>query len=80
MTLSYRALILTVVEFLTVDVSIAKLLVVSPAATETLAGTLATSELVVSTKMGALPAGANAVKSDCGGRSGLAGHDRRAGS
>ncbi len=51
----------TVVGDLTVDVSIAKLLLVSPAATEIFAGTLATSELVVSITIGALPAGAGAV-------------------
>jgi hypothetical protein len=55
------ASITTVVGVLTVEVSIVKVAVVAPAAIEILAGTLATSGLLVSRVIDALPVGAGAV-------------------
>src|SRR5678815_5553498 len=57
----YLASITTVVGVLTVEVSMVKVAVVAPAAIETFAGTLATSGLLVSRVMTALPVGAAAV-------------------
>ncbi len=57
----YRALMVTTVVSLTVDVSTVNVLLVDPAATETLAGTLTTVSLVLSRVICALPAGAGAV-------------------
>src|SRR5689334_18419716 len=57
----YLASITTVVGVLTVEVSMVTVAVVAPAAIETLAGTLATSGLLDSRTMIALPVGAGAV-------------------
>jgi hypothetical protein len=57
----YLATIVTAVVSLTVDVSIANALVVSPAATETVAGTFTTIVSLLSRDIGAFSAGAGAL-------------------